>query len=166
MWAVSRRLRSSQPWCNYRGDTYRVIIMTPLVSFASFDRDVAASAGWAAIIKRIRNVITTRQSYALRATPTIDNPLPADETPTLMLVQFVSVALGREQDYLRVMMTDVLPHFDEAKMRHTSGALTFSGEGGYVHLFYIKNFAELDRCDLVHVRIQDLHVWCVGAASW
>lgn len=127
------------------GDTYRFIIMTPLVSFASFDRDVDADAGRAAIIKRIRNVITTRQSYALRATPTIDNPLPADETPTLMLVQFVSVALGREQDYLRVMMTDVLPHFDEAKMRHTSGALTFGGEGGYVHLFHVENFAELDR---------------------
>ena len=76
MWAVSRRLRPSQPWCNYRGDTYRFIIMTPLVSFASFDRDVDADAGRAAIIKRIRNVITTRQSYALSPTRHADHRQP------------------------------------------------------------------------------------------
>ena len=62
-----------------------------------------------------------------------------------MIVQIVSIVPGREQDYLRVMATDVLPHFDEAEMHHTSGALTFGGEGGYVHVFHVENFAELDQ---------------------
>lgn len=98
-----------------------------------------------AIINRIRNVITSRQSYAVRTTPSLDNPLPDDEEPTLMIVQIVSIVPGREQDYLRVMATDVLPHFGEAEMHHTSGALTFGGEGGYVHVFHVENFAELDQ---------------------
>lgn len=44
-----------------------------------------------------------------------------------------------------MLAEDVLPHFDEAEMRHTSGALTFGGESGYVHFFHVRNFAELDR---------------------
>ncbi|MDP6580562.1 MAG: hypothetical protein QF681_07895, partial [Vicinamibacterales bacterium] len=99
----------------------------------------------AAVINRIRNVVTSRQTYALRTTPTIDNPLPDAAAPALMLVQIVSVVPGREQDYLRVMATDVLPHFDEAEMHHRSGALTFGGEGGYVHVFHVETFAELDQ---------------------
>jgi len=62
-----------------------------------------------------------------------------------MIVQIVSVVPGREQDYLRIMATDVLPHFDEAEMHHTSGALTFGGDGGYVHIFHVENFAALDQ---------------------
>ena len=127
------------------GDTYRFIITTPLESFARLDRTGDGDAARAAIITRIRNVITSRQSYAVRATPSLDNPLPDDETPSLMIVQIVSVVPGREQDYLRVMATDVLPHFDEAEMHHTSGALTFGGAGGYVHIFHVENFAELDQ---------------------
>ncbi len=126
------------------GDTYRFIITTPLQNFAGFDRAAGADSAQSAIIARIRNVITSRQTYALRTTPTLDNPLPDDETPALMVVQIVSVVPGREQDYLRVMATDVLPHFDEAEMHHNSGALTFGGEGGYVHLFHVERFAELD----------------------
>ena len=61
-----------------------------------------------------------------------------------MVFQLVSVVPGREQDYLHLMVTDVLPHFDEAEMHHDSGAITFGGEGGYVHLFHVESFAELD----------------------
>ena len=127
------------------GDTYRFIITTPLQSFARLDRAGDDDSARAAIISRIRNVITSRQSYAVRTTPSLDNPLPDDEEPALMIVQIVSVVPGREQDYLRVMATDVLPHFDEAEMHHTNGALTFGGAGGYLHVFHIENFAELDQ---------------------
>jgi len=139
------------PWRNVAqtalfGDTYRFIITTPFESFARLGRPAAdADGARAAIINRIRNVVTSRQTFALRTTPTIDNPLPDDAAPTLMLVQIVSVVPGREQDYLRVMATDVLPHFDEAEMHHTSGAVTFGGEGGYVHVFHVETFAALDQ---------------------
>ena len=36
-----------------------------------------------------------------------------------------------------MMAEDVLPHFDEAEMHHTTGALTFGGEGGYIHVFHV-----------------------------
>ena len=127
------------------GDTYRFIITTPLESFARLDRAGDSDAARAAVITPIRNVITSRQSYAVRVTPSLDNPLPDDEEPALMIVQIVSVVPGREQDYLRIMATDVLPHFDEAEMHHTSGALTFGGDGGYVHIFHVENFAALDQ---------------------
>ena len=127
------------------GDTYQFLITTPLTNFARFDRDAAAQPGRDAIVTRIRRVITSRTTYALRTTPALDNPLPADAAPALMIVQIVSVAPGREQDYLRVMTADVLPHFDEAEMHHTSGALTFGGESGYVHFFHVERFASLDQ---------------------
>ena len=126
------------------GDTYRFLITTPLANFAQLDRasDEGARAG---IVARIRNVITSRATYAVRTVPILDNPLPEGETPALMLVQVVSIAPGREQEYLRVMAEDVLPHFDEAEMHHTTGALTFGGEGGYVHIFHVGDFAALDQ---------------------
>ena len=127
------------------GDTYRFIVMSPLDNFARFDRPADAEPARAGIISRIRRAITSRATYALRTTPGIDNPLPADAAPSLTIVQVVSVAAGREQDYLRVMAEDVLPHFEEAEMHHTSGALTFGGESGYVHFFHVGSFAALDQ---------------------
>ena len=127
------------------GDTYRFLILSPLASFARYDRDPAADPARAAAIGRIRRVVDNRTTYALRTTPGIDHPLPDDAEPSLVLVQVVSVVPGREQDYLRVMAEDVLPHFEEAEMHHTSGALTFGGESGYVHFFHVGSFAELDR---------------------
>ncbi len=127
------------------GDTYRFVITSPLANFARLDRPGDDDGARAAAVSRIRNVITSRATYAVRTAPTLDNPLPDDETPTLMLVQVVSIAPGREQAYLQVMAEDVLPHFDEAEMHHTTGALTFGGEGGYVHVFHVDDFAALDQ---------------------
>ena len=127
------------------GETDRFVVMTPLASFAGFDRASPADAARTAVAGRIRRAITGRTNYALRTTPGLDNPLPDDEQPSLAIVQVVSVVPGREQDYMRVMAEDVLPHFTEAEMHHTSGALTFGGEGGYVHLFHVPNFAALDQ---------------------
>ncbi len=138
------------PWRNVSrtavfGDTYRFLVMTPLATFARFDRAADADPARAAVISRIRRVITNRTTYALRTTPGLDNPLPDDAEPSLTVVQVVSVASGREQDYLRVMAGDVLPHFEKAEMHHTSGALTFGGESGYVHFFHVGSFAALDQ---------------------
>ena len=127
------------------GDTYRFVITTPLANFAQLDRAADDDPARAAAVGRIRNVITSRVTYAVRTAPTLDNPLPDGDTPALMLVQVVSIAPGREQEYLRVMAEDVLPHFDEAEMHHTTGALTFGGEGGYVHVFHVDDFAALDQ---------------------
>ena len=127
------------------GDTYRFVITSPLANFAQLDRADDDDGARAAAVNRIRNVITSRATYAVRTAPTLDNPLPEDETPALMLVQMVSIAPGREQEYLQVMAEDVLPHFDEAEMHHTTGALTFGGEGGYVHVFQVDDFAALDQ---------------------
>ena len=127
------------------GDTYRFVVMTPLADFARLDRPADADPARAAIIGRIRHVITGRTTYALRTTPGIDNPLPDDAEPSLSIVQVVSVAAGREQDYLRVMAEDVLPHFEEAELHHTSGAITFGGESGFVHFFHVGSFAALDQ---------------------
>ena len=127
------------------GDTYRFVITAPLANFAGLDRAGDDDPARAAAVGRIRNVITGRTTYAVRTVPTLDNPLPEDEAPGLMIMQVVTVAPGREQEYLRVMAEDVLPHFDEAEMHHTSGALTFGGDGGYVHVFHIDDFAALDQ---------------------
>ena len=77
--------------------------------------------------------------------PEIGNPLPEDEPPNLMVVNIAKIAPGREQEYLDVMSTEFLPHFDEAEMHHVTGSIAFGGKGGFIHLFYVDNFAELDK---------------------
>ena len=127
------------------GDTYRFLILTPFARFAGLDRGARPDPARASIEQRIRRTLTSQRTYALRTTPDLDNPLPDDEDPGLTLVQLVSVVPGREQDYLRVMAEDVLPHFGEADMHHSSAALTLGGDSGYVHFFHVGNFAALDQ---------------------
>ena len=127
------------------GDTYRFVIVTPLAQFARLDRPGSPDPARMSVENRIQRTVTSRQTFALRTTPDIDNPLPDGRDPALMLVQLVSVVPGREQDYIRVMAEDVLPHFKEANMHHSSGALTLGGDSGYVHFFHLGNFAALDQ---------------------
>lgn len=126
------------------GDTYRFIVATPLERFAQLDGDPPADPGRASAIDRVQRTLTGRRSYAVRRLPGVGNPLPVGTVPSMMVLQLVTVVPGREQDYLQLMMTDVLPHFDEAEMHHDSGALTFGGEGGFLHIFHVERFAELD----------------------
>lgn len=127
------------------GDAYRFLIMTPLAQFAGLDRPGRPDPARASIENRIRRTVVSHTTFALRTTPDIDNPLPEDREPALTLVQLVTVVPGREQDYIRVMAEDVLPHFKEANMHHSSGALTLGGDSGYVHFFHVGNFAALDQ---------------------
>ena len=127
------------------GDTYRFLIMKPLARFARLDRPERPDATRASLENRIQRALTSHRTYALRTTPTIDNPLPDDREPALTMVQMVSVIPGREQDYLQVMVEEVLPHFKEANMHHSSGAVTLGGDSGYVHFFHVGNFAALDQ---------------------
>ena len=127
------------------GDTYRFVIMTPLANFARLDQPGRPDPARASVENRIQRTVTSYRTYALRTTPDLDNPLPDDEDPALTLVQLITVVPGREQDYIRVMAEDVLPHFKEAEMHHSSGALTFGGDSGYVHFFHVGNFAALDQ---------------------
>jgi hypothetical protein len=62
-----------------------------------------------------------------------------------MVVNVARVVPGREQDYVNVMKSDFLPHFEDAKVRHVSGILTLGGESGFLHLFYYESFADLDK---------------------
>ena len=127
------------------GDAYRFVIVTPLAQFARLDRPGRPDPARVSVENRIQRTVTSRQTFALRTTPDIDNPLPDGQDPALMLVQLVSVVPGREQDYIRVMAEEVLPHFEEANMHHSSGALTLGGDSGYVHFFHLGNFAALDQ---------------------
>ena len=147
---TARAKEAGTPWRSVSrtvvfGDTYRFLIATPVENFAAFDDANEPDPELTALINRVQKCITSRQSYAVRTLADIDNPLPEDERPDLMVVNIASVVPGREQDYLRVMTTDFLPHFDEAELHYVTGALTFGGAGGYIHLFYVDDFAELDR---------------------
>ncbi|HEY7818983.1 MAG TPA: hypothetical protein VIG29_12240 [Vicinamibacteria bacterium] len=124
------------------GDTYRFVIATPVRTLAAFDK---APAPDAALVTRAERCITRRESYAVRSLSELSKPLPADQKPDLMLVNVANVFPGREQDYVNVMKSDFLPHFDEAKVHYATGLLAFGGESGFLHVFYVPNFAELDK---------------------
>jgi hypothetical protein len=62
-----------------------------------------------------------------------------------MVVNLARVFPGREQDYVNVMKSDFLPQFDAANVHHVTGILALGGEGGFLHVFYFENFAELDK---------------------
>ncbi len=127
------------------GDSYQFLFLSPLERFAALDRSAPLDTNRMGIENRVRRATTRETAYAIRTTPDLDNPLPDDQEPALMLVQLVTIVPGREQDYIRIMAEDVLPHFKEAGMHHTSGALTLGGPTGYVHFFHLANFAALDQ---------------------
>ena len=135
------------------GDDYRFLIETPLLDFASLDpatedEETEATAepdALPALRRRVERFITGRQTYALRTVPEVDSPPPGDREPDLMILNVVRVSPGHEQEYLRLMAADFLPHFDTAGIPHTTAALTFGGEGGYIHVFHVEDFATLDK---------------------
>lgn len=145
----ARMRRAGVPWRTVSrtdafGETYRFIIATPLQNLAGLENPRAADPELAVLNARALKYITNQQTYALRTIPEVDNPLPANQAPALMLVNVVHVFPGKEQNYFEVIKTDFLPHFNKAEIRHMTGALAFGGESGYVHLYYVKDFAKLD----------------------
>jgi hypothetical protein len=127
------------------GDNYRFLIATPGENLAGFNAGGNAAPELASLINRLERTITSRQSYAIRTLADLDNPLPEDEEPGVMVINLSKITPGREQEYYDVMATDVFPHFDEAEMHHITGSLALGGDGGYLHLFYLDNFANLDQ---------------------
>ena len=127
------------------GDPYQFIITSPVTNLASFDaaaRNVDAELS--ALNAKMLKYVTGQQTYVIRSIPEIDNPLPNNQSPVLMIFNVARVFPGREQDYLNVMKSDFLPHFNKANFYHVNGAITFGGSSGFIHLFYMNNFAALD----------------------
>jgi hypothetical protein len=144
---TARAREAKTPWRTVSrteifGDTYRFFIATPVSSLAAFDKDQAADA---ALVSRAAKCITRRVSYAVRTLPELSQHPPPDQKPGLLVVNLANVFPGREQDYVDVMKSDFLPHFDEAKVYYATGVLAFGGESGFLHVFYVPSFAELDK---------------------
>jgi hypothetical protein len=149
---ITARLRRAQgaTWRTvHRSDAFgnldQFITITPVQNLASFD--AAARGGdveLAALMSRAQKYVKHTQSYAIRTTPEIDNPLPQNQAPTLMLVNIARVIPGKEQDYMNVMKTDLIPHFNKGEYRHVNGILSFGGPSGFIHFYYVNNYAKLD----------------------
>jgi hypothetical protein len=145
-----RAKKAKTPWrvvsrTEVFGDSYRFLIASPLEKLAVLDEKADPDPSLQALVRRAENCVTSRHSYAIRMLGEIANPLPADQPEDLFVVNFVRVFPGREQDYLNVMAQDVLPHFDEMGGHYLSGSVALGGESGFIHLFYVKDFAELDK---------------------
>src|SRR5881396_2283095 len=125
------------------GDAYRFLIATPVPNLATFDKK-DSDTELASLNNRSQRYVKSQQSYAVRTLPDLDNPLPEKEQPGLTVINIVRIAPGREQEYFNVMKGDFLPHFNKAGFHHVNGSLTFGGESGYIHQFYVKDFAKLD----------------------
>jgi len=125
------------------GDNYQFLTITPVQNLASFDAR-NADAELAVLNSRAQRYIKGQQSYGIRMVTDLANPLPERTAPAMLLINMAKVMPGREQDYLNLMKTDFLPHFDKAEFRHLTGTLTFGDESRFVHMFYINNFAKLD----------------------
>lgn len=140
--------RGGPPWrtvsrADVFGDTYRFLIVTPVQNLATFDA-TKTDPELAALMSRSQKYVKSQQIYAIRTIPELDNPLPEKQQPALMVVNVARISPGREQAYLDVMKADFLPHFNKAKFYHVNGAIAFGGESGFIHLFYVQNFAKLD----------------------
>lgn len=126
------------------GDTNQFLILSPVQNLASFDNP-RPDPELASLNSRAQKYVRSQQTYAIRLIPELDNPLPDRQQPTLILFNLAKVVPGREQDYVKLMKSDFLPHFDKANFHHVNGAVTFGGESGaFIHLFYVQNFAKLD----------------------
>lgn len=126
------------------GNPNRFLIASPSHDLASLGAEANQSAELQKLSRRMSKYVTDETSYAVLMLHDIANALPEGEMPGVMVVNMTRVAPGRELEYLKIMTSDFLPHFDEAKVHHVTGSLTFGGESGFVHLFFMKDFAELD----------------------
>jgi len=127
------------------GDTSQFLILSPVQNLASFDTAARQSdPELTALNIKMAKWVTDQRMYVIRAIPEIDNPLPTNQAPTLMIFNVARVFPGREQDYMNVMKSDFLPHFNKANFYHVNGNVTFGGESGFIHIFYVNNFAALD----------------------
>jgi hypothetical protein len=126
------------------GDSYQLVITSPVQNLASFDTAKPADPELTAITLRMQRYVKGQQTYMIRTLPEIDNPLPPNQQPNVMVINIARVFPGREQDYMNVMKSDFLPHFNKANFYHVNGSLTFGGDTGFVHVFYASNFAKLD----------------------
>jgi len=146
---AARAKEAKTPWRTVSrtevfGDAYQFFIASPVASLATFDR-AEDDPAMTALVRRAERCITGRTSYAIRSLPDVSNPLAEGKQPGLMVVNMARVFPGREQDYVNVMKSDFLPHFDEAKVHHETGVLALGGEGGFLHVFYFESFAEIDK---------------------
>jgi hypothetical protein len=146
----ARAKRTKTPWrivsrTEVFGDRYRFLIDTPLEKLAVLDKKSDPDPELESLAHRLEKCITRQETYAIRTLSEIDNPLPENEPEDLMVVNHVRVFPGREQDYMNVMTRDVLPHFNEAGAHHVTGSVALGGDSGFIHLFYVKDFAELDK---------------------
>jgi len=126
------------------GDTYQVVITSPVQTLASFDAVRPADPELAAITLRMQRYIKGQQTYLIHMIPEVDNPLPTSQAPAVMVFTIAKIFPRREQDYLNIMKSDYLPHFNKASFYHMNGSMTFGGATGFVHIFYANNFAKLD----------------------
>jgi hypothetical protein len=125
------------------GDNYRFVVITPAATLASLDTR-NADADMALLNSRANKYVSGQHSFAIRTIPDVSNPLPDRTAPAMIMVNVAKVVPGREQDYLNLMKSDFLPHFDKANYNHLSGSVVFGGDGGFIHLYYIPNLAKLD----------------------
>jgi hypothetical protein len=140
--------RTGVPWrivgrTEVFGDAYEFLIATPAQNLASFDATKPDSE-LANLKNRAQRYLKGQRSFAVRTIPEIDNPLPSKEQPALIVVNVAKVFPGREQDYLNVMKSDFLPHFNKANVYHMNGTIAFGAGAGFIHLFYVPSFAKLD----------------------
>lgn len=126
------------------GHVNRFMVMTPLENLASFDRPGRGSAEQSSLENRLERCISNQQSWAVYLVPQMSKPLAPDEEPSLMVVNLARIYPGREQDYSELMKSDFLPHFDENDVNYLTGSLAFGGVTGFIHFFYVDNFAALD----------------------
>ncbi len=148
---ISTRIRRGGPaWrtvsrSDVLGDNYRFIIINPVSTLGSFDgAGRGADAELVSLNGRAQKYVRNQQTFAIRTIPELDNPLPANQAPALMMVDIAHVFPGKEQEYLTIMKSSFLPHFDKANFRHLNGTIAFGGQSGFVHLFYLQNYAKLD----------------------
>ncbi len=127
------------------GDTWKYIIATPMESLADLDNAPEADAARSSLIDRVRKCIVSRKSYAVRPIADASND-PVPGTPLILAVtEFVTVAPGRGSEYLALLESDILPHFDAMDVPYVTGQLGLGGAPGYVHFFYEDSFAEIGK---------------------
>jgi hypothetical protein len=125
------------------GNTYRFMFLTPLQNLGALDTRNADPA-LELLNSRAAKYVTGQQSFAIRYMPDFSKPLADRTAPEMLLIDITRVTPGREQEYMNLMKSDFLPHFEKAEYSHQTGAIAFGGEGGFIHMYYIRNYAKLD----------------------
>jgi len=141
--------KSGSPWrsawrTGVYGNSYTYVFVTPIESFADYDKPLDLDPGVAA---KFTKYVADRDSYAAIYRPDLSKERDNSTPPNVIVVSDIGVAPGRGAEYAEYIKNDVLPYMSDPKSGVEGFEVSqniFGGPVTWTTVTYLPNFAFID----------------------